>query len=304
MVLGVHLSSPKFAAPLGGEMGMARMSAALWVLLLTVSVAAAQDSVPTPLALVPTGTQVQTPDGPARNPEVAKNFTSPLIADLYIPPPPVVANPAPVGPIQAGVRPDPLLPYQPLSPRDKFNIVLRRSYAPDTLASAVFDTTMAQASGQWFQYGGGMQGWGQRLGAILANTESRRFIQGFVLSAALHQDPRYFACPQDRLIARMWYAATRLLVTRSDSGAETFNSSEVLGALFTSSLQNAYFPRPDRGLDDMLGRFTGSLISDATSNLIREFKPDIQRLFRKHEPERIKQIEARFPKPLQQLTGQ
>jgi hypothetical protein len=98
-------------------------------------------------------------------------------------------------------------------------------------------------------------------------------------------------------IARGWYAVTRVAVTKNDNGYGTFNSSEFLGALFTSSLQNAYYPRPDRTLGDTLNRFAGALSSDAISDLLREFTPDMKRLFRKHAPKKILEIEEQLPTP-------
>ena len=142
-----------------------------------------------------------------------------------------------------------------------------------------------------------MQGWGKRFGATLADTESRRFIQGFALSAILHQDPRYFPSHKRSLISRAWYATTRVVVTRSDRGDSTFNSSEFLGALFTSSLQNAYYPRDARNFGDTMNRFEESLSSDAMGNLLREFMPDIKRFFQKHAPRRVKRIEEKLPIP-------
>jgi hypothetical protein len=122
------------------------------------------------------------------------------------------------------------LPFTPLSTRCKFDLFLRTTYSPYTFASAGFQATLAQAQGQWPHYGGGMQGWGKRFGATLADTESRRFIQTFALSTILHQDPRYFASHKRALISRAWYAITRVAVTKNDKGDDTFNTSEFLGA--------------------------------------------------------------------------
>ena len=133
--------------------------------------------------------------------------------------------------------------------------------------------------------------------ATLADTESRRFIQGFVLSTVLHQDPRYFHSTKTRALPRVWYAASRVVVTRSDHGYNTFNSSEFLGALFTSSLQNAYYPGRDRGLGETMSRFLGALTSDASSNVLREFTPDMKRMFKRHAPEKIQKIEQKLPLP-------
>jgi hypothetical protein len=187
--------------------------------------------------------------------------------------------------------------YSPLSPRCKFDLFLKQTYSPYTFASAGFQAVWADATGRWPHYGEGAQGLAKRFGATLADTESRRFIQTFALSAILHQDPRYFPSSKGSFISRGWYAVTRVAVTKNDNGYVTFNSSEFLGALFTSSLQNAYYPIPDRTLGDTLNRFAGALSSDAISDLLREFTPDMKRLFRKHAPKEILKIEEQLPIP-------
>jgi hypothetical protein len=136
--------------------------------------------------------------------------------------------------------------FEPVSSHCKFKLFLKQIYSPYTFVSVAYEATWAQAWAQWPQYGGGMEGWGKRLGATLADTESRRFIQGYVLSSALHQDPRYFFSGRKKLIERAWYAGTRVFITRSDRGVNELNTSELFGTLSTSTLQNAYYPRPYR----------------------------------------------------------
>jgi hypothetical protein len=189
------------------------------------------------------------------------------------------------------------LTYTPLSAHCKLHVVVHESYSPYTFASAGFEATWAQATAQWPQYGGGMAGFGKRFGATLADTESRRFIQTFALSAILRQDPRYFPSCKKRLVSRAWYAATRVVTTRNDKGKSTFNSAEFFGALFASALQNSYYPRHYRTFDNTMGRFEGALTSDATSYALREFTPDLKRAFRKHAPKKVQQIEQKLPIP-------
>jgi hypothetical protein len=93
------------------------------------------------------------------------------------------------------------------------------------------------------------------------------------------------------------YAATRVAVGRTDNGRSTFNSPELFGTLFASSLQNTYYPRQYRGFDDTMGRFGGALGSDVIGNLMREFTPDLKRLFQRHAPKKIKELEERLPIP-------
>lgn len=187
--------------------------------------------------------------------------------------------------------------YSPLSTQCKFEAFWRQTYSPFTFVSAAWEATWAQAWAQWPQYGGGMEGWSKRLGATLADTESRRFIQGFLLSSLLHQDPRYFPSQHKKIFARAIYAATRVIETRADDGHITLNTSELFGALFTSSLQNAYYPRPDRGFSNTLNRYEGALTSDAISDLTHEFAPDMKRLFHRHAPKEVIKIENKLPIP-------
>lgn len=187
--------------------------------------------------------------------------------------------------------------YVLLTAHCKFTLFYRQSYSPYTFAAAGFQATWAQAMGEWPHYGGGMAGWGKRFGATLADTESRRFIQSFALSTMLHQDPRYFSSHKNGVLPRAWYAVTRVAIGRSDQGHATFNSPEFLGTLFASSLQNIYYPGGDRSFGQTMGRFGGALSSDAISDILREFTPDIKRLLRRHTPEKIKSFERKLPIP-------
>ena len=189
------------------------------------------------------------------------------------------------------------LDYTPLSSRCKFNLFLKQTHSPYTFVSAGFQATWAQAMGQWRHYGGGTQGWAKRFGATLADTESRRFIQTYALSTILHEDARYFPSRKRTLIARVWYSTTRVVITRNDNGNNGFNTSEFLGALLSSALRNAYYPRDDRTFGDTMNRFGGALGSDAITDLLREFAPDMKHLFRKHAPKKILKIEEKLPIP-------
>jgi hypothetical protein len=208
--------------------------------------------------------------------------------------------PQPLAHTKADIGNSVQLAYRPLSSRCKFHLFLKQTYSPYTFASAVFQGVWTDVTGGWPQYGPGAQGLAKRVGATLADTESRRFIQTFALSTIMHQDPRYFYSNKRKHISRGWYAVTRVLVTKNDKGNSTFNSAEFLGALLASSLQNAYYPRHDRTFGDTLNRFAGALSSDAISDLLREFTPDLKRLFRKHAPREIWKIEERLPIPADQ----
>jgi hypothetical protein len=49
--------------------------------------------------------------------------------------------------------------------------------------------------------------------------------------------------------------------------------------------------------DQTMNRFGGALSSDAISYLLREFAPDMKRLFQRHAPKKILKIEEKLPIP-------
>lgn len=182
--------------------------------------------------------------------------------------------------------------YAPLTSRQKFHIFEQQTYSIYTVANTAFDAGWAQLTDDWPAYGMGAEGYGKRYGALLANHEAGSFFENFLFPSLLHQDPRYFRRGEGHsLFARAAYAASRVLVTRADSGRNTFNSSSLLGLLFVDSLTNAYYPRPQRGFGNTISLFGGGVLSNAETNLLREFMPDMMRIFHRHEPEKLKKLE-------------
>jgi hypothetical protein len=186
--------------------------------------------------------------------------------------------------------------YVPLSGQQKFALFLRRSYAPSIFTSAAFDATYSHVIHDWPGYGQGADGFGKRYGATLANAEAGSFFQGFLMPYLLHQDPRYLPSKDASRFSRAMFATSRVLITRSDSGRDTFNSSLLAGTVLSRMLTNAYYPTQQRGLEPMFGGVGGSLLSDVQTNLLREFGPDIQRFIRKHQPGELRRLKDRlFP---------
>ena len=143
-------------------------------------------------------------------------------------------------------------PYQPLTNHQKFNRFLRTTVSPYTFASAALNATWLQINGEPYAYGGGMSGWGMRFGTNLADAETRAFFSQFLFPVILNQDPRYFPRRQGSTFDRISYAATRVLVIRSDNGKTVFNSSYLLGVAFSRAASTAYIPEDQRNFRDTM----------------------------------------------------
>ena len=122
-------------------------------------------------------------------------------------------------------------------------------------------------------------GYWTRYRAELATSESRALLSKYLLPVVFHQDPRYHRMEEGGIFRRGLYAASRVLITRTDDGGSTFNTSHVLGALGSRTMANAYLPYHDRTWGHTLKSTGTVLLSDVGRNLMREFGPDLKSKF-------------------------
>jgi hypothetical protein len=174
-------------------------------------------------------------------------------------------------------------PYSPLKKHQKFDQWVQHSYSPLTLLSALTAAGWGQLVGEWPSYGDGMDGFGRRLAATATGAEAGGFLKVFLLPTLFHEDPRYFPMRRGNFFARAWYVAARVVVTRNDNGGSTVNLPEILGVFAVRAVQNAYYPKEDRTFGQTIGGGGIALGANMEANALREFWPDIARLF--HKPD-------------------
>ncbi len=174
--------------------------------------------------------------------------------------------------------------YVPLSSRQKFDLFVRRAHSFDTLSGAISDSITAQITGAYPSFGGGMAGYGKRLGASTAGAESASFFGTFALPALLHQDPRYFRSQQTDISQRLAYAASRVLIGRSDSGRSVINTSLILSEFVQAAVSNAYIPYRRETVPGTIENALTGLGGVAQARILNEFWPDIMKFMSQHEP--------------------
>ena len=175
----------------------------------------------------------------------------------------------------------------PLSRRQKFDLFVQRSHSFDTLSGAIIDSLTAQATGGYPSFGGGMAGYGKRLGAAMAGAESASFFGTFALPALLHQDPRYLRAPQSEISQRLAYAASRVIIGRSDDGCSVVNTPVILGQFIQAALSNAYIPYRNETVSGTVENALTGLGSVAQARILNEFWPDIMSFISHHEPKAV-----------------
>lgn len=165
---------------------------------------------------------------------------------------------------------------EPLDGKGKLRFHAKSTY--DLLAIAGFAA-----------YAGVLQGidspreWGQGCGACgkcAASTVAWSGINStlaFGLDTTLHQDPRYYRSLRSGFWRRTGDALRGTILTRTDSGGETFSTWRVGSAFGSAFLSNTWYP--DRLNTVRLGMIQGTaaLGFNRASDLGSEFWPDIKR---------------------------
>ncbi len=174
--------------------------------------------------------------------------------------------------------------FVPLTTHQKFHIAVKDSFDwPGFIVAAAF-SGIYQLEDSHPSFGQGLKGYAERYGTAYTDQVVGNMMTEAILPTLLHEDPRYYRRVNGPPVHRVLYALSRVLVTRTDSGGSRFNFSEVLGNGISASVANAYYP-DERGLSDTISRMTTAIGTDAISDVLKEFWPDIKRhFFSKHAP--------------------
>jgi hypothetical protein len=174
-------------------------------------------------------------------------------------------------------------PFSPLSMRRKFYIGYKDSTDYPIFFVAAGLAGVAQLADQHAAFGQGLQGYSKRLGGAIGDQLIGNMLTESIMPSLLHEDPRYFRRGRGGVWSRTGYAASRVFVARSDHGNWTFNFAEVSGNAMGAAIANAYYPG-ERRLGDTVQRFYSQMATDAFSQVLKEFWPDIKRKYFARHP--------------------
>lgn len=190
----------------------------------------------------------------------------------------------------------------PLTAKEKFKVVALGTFDPVQYPWWGLLSAIGQADNSEPQFGQGWVAYAKRYGTTAGDSITENFMVGAVFPSILHQDPRFYQSGKGGITRRTWYAATRILVTRGDSGNKQFNFSEVFGAAFAAAASTyTYHPRStyirtptnphmfvasDQTLSNMASVYETQIGLDAITFVVKEFWPDVHRkLSKKNQSE-------------------
>lgn len=159
----------------------------------------------------------------------------------------------------------------PMSIRQKYKLAVRTQADPTTFLIVAGVAGAEQYNGTYPGYGPGIQGYGKRYGAALADATTGRFIGSAILPSLLHQDPRYFYQGSGGIRSRAWHALASAFVCRGDNGRLQPNYSHLLGNLAAGGIANAYHPASSRGVALTFQTLGVTTTGNMVGNLFREF---------------------------------
>jgi len=161
--------------------------------------------------------------------------------------------------------------FEPISAGDKFKMAGLNTFDPVIYAFVGIMATVNRS------YGSGASGYFKQYAASFTDNTSGNMMTTAVLPSVLHQDPRYFQRGEGRMLGRVGYAASRIVVIRGDSGHHQFNLSEIGGTAAAAGISNAYYPDSERTLSATATRWGLQMMWDTLSNELKEFWPDVRR---------------------------
>ena len=159
----------------------------------------------------------------------------------------------------------------PMEAKQKFQLSVRSIIDPVSFLTVAGIAGAEQYKDVYPAYGGGIEGYGKRYGAALANHVSGTLLGRAVYPSIFHQDPRYFYKGRGSVRSRALYALSAAVVARGDDGRWKPNYSRVLGSFTAAAISNLYYPDSDRGGSLVVTNGLAGIGADAVGNLIREF---------------------------------
>lgn len=166
--------------------------------------------------------------------------------------------------------------YKPIGAKQKMEIAVNDSFDWSLSVFAAGIGGLGQLTNQNPALGQGLEGYANRCVRVYADQVIGNTLTEGVMPILLHEDPRYFRLGQGTFWHRVGYATSRVVITKTDSGAKRFNYSEFLGNFIAVGISNAYYPG-SRNSGANLNKFTVQVATDAFSNVLKEFWPDVKR---------------------------
>ncbi len=170
----------------------------------------------------------------------------------------------------------------PLTVKEKYNIAWHQFWDMSAHFGNVVQAAISQAANGIPHYGQGWGAFGERYCAQEGDQFTGSMLIYGVLPSVLHDDPRYFRKGRGSTWSRIGYAASRVVISRTDAGKNTLNVPQLFGQLGQASISMLYYPQQDRRLEGVLSGWAINQGYNIGWNQLKEFTPDLGAYLRRH----------------------
>ena len=171
--------------------------------------------------------------------------------------------------------------FEPLNAKQKIAIALKDSFDYPLVGVGALYAGLYQLEDSHPQFNQGFKGYLRRFGTSYTDQVVGNMMTEGILPIAFHEDPRYFRLGEGQTRQRLVYALTRIVVTRTDKGSPSFNYAEIIGNGVSAGVGLAYYS-DDRDFASFAQNWGTQLATDAISQVLKEFWPDIKHKYFHH----------------------
>ncbi len=171
--------------------------------------------------------------------------------------------------------------YHPITNKQKITIALKDSFDYPLVGVGAMYAALYQLEDSHPQFNQGFKGYLRRFGTSYTDQVVGNMMTEGILPIAFHEDPRYFRIGEGTKWHRAGYALSRIVITRTDSGGTSFNFAEIVGNGIGAGVGLSYYS-DDRDFNSFLQNWGTQLATDAISQVLKEFWPDIKHRYFNH----------------------
>ena len=177
--------------------------------------------------------------------------------------------------LQASSTPPPRQ-FSPMTRQERLGMYVTGLVSPVSIATAAAAAGISQAHNTPEEWGGGAEAYGKRVGNVFAQHVIRDTLQ-YGVSAALHEDNRYFVSGESGFMRRTKYAVMSTFLARHDNGNRFISFSRIGASAGTAFISRAWQPPSENRAGDGAVSFGINMASQVGFNVLREFWPDMKR---------------------------
>jgi len=167
--------------------------------------------------------------------------------------------------------------YSPLTGQQRWKLYWKQNYLSVGAYFGPFFTALAfdQASGWPSDWGGGLEGFGRRLGSRIAISTIQGSLQA-ASAAALHEDVRYLTSSSTGFKKRALHAIAFSFLTFNNRGHTTLNIANITSFYGATAISTAWVPIHGRVSTYILTNGTEQIALSVPINLLQEFWPEVR----------------------------